>query len=281
MSRQQKLENINNRTYIHDILKSYLLGGFKWDGLPQGLTSQQLEQFITMQGLAVGFKHPDAGAIILPSVWGAPLNIYFLPNFYIAYGAGFERRVSVDDAVTFYDNSSRRGLRSLCDHTEMMLMEIVSAQKINTVHQKNPWIFAGTETEKQSLLAAIAATNENNPVFITTNSAMLNIDTAKRFFPTNVQFLGQEFEQAFRQELNQFLTVLGYDNVAIEKKERLITDEAHANDSSVMYHRMDRLRMREQACKSFNSRFGTSLSVKWVGCSDCDNTFNEKEGEIL
>lgn len=277
MGKANRIYNAQNRTYIHNMLKSYVLGGFKWDGLPEGLTSQQLEQFICMNGMACGFKHPLAGSTILPSVWGAPLNLYFLPNFYIAYGAGWEGDVSADESVAFYDNSSRRGLRSLIDHTECSLLSIVSAQKINTAHQKNPWIFIGDEDEKQSLLAALQKVDENVPAIITTKTTMSGIETAKQFYPTNVPFIAQDFQQAFRQELNSFLSVLGFDNVTIEKKERLITDEAHSNDASVMFHRLDRLRAREEAADEFNRMFGANLTVEWVGCNDCDNTADANE----
>jgi len=271
MGKATRIRNATERGYIHNFLKTYVLGGFKWEGLPYGLTSQQIEQYICCNGLAVGFNHPRAGAVVLPAVWGAPLNLYYLPNDYEVWGSGWSGRVSVDKSVAFYDNSSRRSLANLIERTDQSLRSIIDAQRLNISHQKNPWIFAGNEDEKQSLLASLQAVDENVPAFIVSKSALTSIETAKKFFPTNVPFLAQDFQQAFRQELNTFLTVLGYDNVTIEKKERLITDEAHSNDSSILFHRMDRLRMREEACEGFNKMFGMSLSVKWVGCTDCDS----------
>lgn len=280
MGRKNMRGNVDSMESIHNMLKSYVLGAFKWSGLPYGLTSQQLEQFIACRGMAVGFRHPIAGPVILPGVWGAPLNLFYLPNEYLAYGAGYETRVPTDDSVAFYDNSSRRGMGAAIAHTQQMLYSIVSAQRINTAHQRNPWIFAGDEDEKQSLLASLQKVDENVPAYITTKSALTTIDTAKRFYPFNVEYKAQDFQQAYRQELNSFLTLLGYDNIVIEKKERLISDEAHSNDSSVMYHRMDRLRARQEACDAYNKMFGRNLSVEWVGCTDCENKAEEVQANV-
>ena len=271
MSRKNRL--INNVVYnsVHNMLKSYLLGGFRWEGLPDGLTSQQMEQYITMSGMACGFNHPQAGTVILPAVWGAPLNLYYLPNNYMAYGAGWSGVVDADLSVAFYDNSSRRSLRAAMEHTEKNIYDLINSERMNISHSKNPWIFAGTEDEAKGLIANLQKVDENTPAYVVTGSELRSIETAKQFYPTNVKLDTQTYLQAIRQELNSFLTQLGYDNITIEKKERLITDEAHSNDASVMFHRADRLRAREEAAEKYNAMFNANLRVEWVGCNDCNS----------
>ena len=253
------------------MLKTYLLGGFRWEGLPDGLTSQQMEQYITISGMACGFNHPQAGTVILPAVWGAPLNLYYLPNNYMAYGAGWSGVVDADVSVAFYDNSSRRSLCAAMEHTEKNIYDLISAERMNISHSKNPWIFAGTEDEAKGLIANLQKVDENTPAYVVTGSELRSIETAKQFYPTNVKLDTQTYLQAIRQELNSFLTQLGYDNITIEKKERLITDEAHSNDASVMFHRADRLRARKEAAEKYNAMFGADLRVTWVGCNDCNS----------
>ena len=271
MSRKNRL--INNAVYnsVHNMLKTYLLGGFKWDGLPDGLTSQQMEQYITMSGMACGFNHPQAGTVILPAVWGAPLNLYYLPNNYMAYGAGWSGVVDADSSVAFYDNSSRRAMHAAMEHTEKNIYDLINSERMNISHSKNPWIFAGTEDEAKGLIANLQKVDENTPAYVVTGSELRAIETAKQFYPTNVKLDTQAYLQAIRQELNSFLTQLGYDNITIEKKERLITDEAHSNDASVMFHRADRLRAREEAAEKYNAMFGANLRVEWAGCNDCNS----------
>ena len=253
------------------MLKTYLLGGFKWEGLPDGLPSQQMEQYITMSGMACGFSHPQAGTVILPAVWGAPLNLYYLPNNYMAYGAGWSGVVDADESIAFYDNSSRRSLRAAMEHTEKNIYDLISAERVNISHSKNPWVFAGTEDEAKGLIANLQKVDENTPAYVVTGSELRSIETAKQFYPTNVKLDTQTYLQAIRQELNSFLTQLGYDNITIEKKERLITDEAHSNDASVMFHRADRLRARQEAAEKYNAMFNANLRVEWVGCNDCNS----------
>ena len=273
MSRKrQRILNDITRLSIRRQVMPYVTGAFTWENLPDGLTSEYLERFITgtLEGkhtcsMAIGFNHPVAGPVILPAYPQAQRNMYFAPDEFVAVGFGFTHDVRYSDGVLFYDNSAHHSLDELVTETVEELTNIWWSMHLNTKQQQNPWVFAGSRDEIASLDEAINSADEHNGVLRVTAGLMSSIESAKRFYPITPDFRGAELMEQYTQVLNRFLTVLGYDNVSIMKKERLITDEAHANDNAVYYNRRDRLKMREQAASEFNNKFGTNIFVRWTG----------------
>lgn len=269
MKQRQKMENLVLETGIEKFLYRLVVGRFKWDGLPYGLTSEQFERFISIDGLAVGFRHPSS-MLLLPANWAGELNIFYMPTRYFAVGQGETFDLPATDCVPFYNSSSRASVRDSFEDAVKSLKNIMQAAHSNVRHQKNPWVFAGNQDEVNSLKAAYQNAEDNYILTFVTGRTMKEIETAKRFYPFNNPFIASDLMCHYREILNNFLTILGYDNVQIEKKERLISDEAHGNDSLVKFNRMDGLRMRQDAAREYNNRFGQNIAVKWVGCDDCE-----------
>lgn len=279
MSRKSAALQLRDQDIWRNQLYNILLGRFEWDGLPEGLTSRQLELFIT-SGLAVGFEHKIVGATILPGQWAGTLNIYGLPNRYTAFGynqsmPAFD--LDADKCVPFYDNPTHRGVHPMIDETASQLSLIWGTIKLNTRQQKHPWVFGGDEDQIQSLKQAMNAVDQNQFAYFTTKANKALIEEGQLFFPTLTPYIANDLFTQFRQTLNTLLTNLGIDNMPIEKKERQLADEVHGNKSLVMYYREAATRERRKAAEDFNSKFGTSLSVKWRGCSDCGQPGEEVE----
>lgn len=285
-ARRRRYDNYVTDTAIYSSLLPYVTGGFKWEGLPEGLTSPQLERFITgtIEGtaqpcsMAVGFSHKIAGPVILPAYPNSGMTRYYMPAGYVAVAYGETIQLSEMDTIVFLDNSARHSVRQMLDDTANELKNIWHSMHMNARQQKNPWVFAGNEDEVQSLLGALDLVEENEGVIFTTRRTLDGIETAKRFFPLNPQFIGADLMTHYQQVTNRFLTSLGYDNVPIQKKERLITDEAHGNDCTVLFNRADRLRMREEACEQMNQKFGLSMSVEWIGCDGLNGGEGDEQG---
>ena len=55
--------------------------------------------------------------------------------------------------------------------------------------------------------------------------------------------------------------MLGINTLAVEKKERLITDEANANNEAIDFNIGAMLKARQDACEEINKMFGLNVSV--------------------
>ena len=76
---------------------------------------------------------------------------------------------------------------------------------------------------------------------------------------------------------NELLTLFGLNNV-IEKKERMIVDEANANNDYINRNVDLLYKNRKQACDEINEKFGLNISVKRVNNIE-EKIYNEG-GEI-
>ena len=69
----------------------------------------------------------------------------------------------------------------------------------------------------------------------------------------------------YKKEIwNEALTFLGINNIALEKKERLIKDEANSNNELINLNLQSYLAPRQIACKQFNEKFGFTGTDKEI-----------------
>lgn len=268
MSRKTRREYWDENSAIWQALSAILFGRFVWENLPDRLTSDQLERFITLwsgNGLAVGFADKTGGPLILPGYPSGEFDIYWLPRSYTVTGALYDRVIDSDYCVPFWDNPGRRSLLPITTETAAALTECWTIMSTNTRQQRNPFVFAGTKTQIETLKEAARKRAEGDEILAVTDDGMNTIETAKRFFPIKPEFLGPLMMEHYTQILNRFLTAVGIDNVPIMKRERVSTAESAANNQLILYNRGAATRMRENAAEAFNRMFGTNINVTWKG----------------
>ena len=75
------------------------------------------------------------------------------------------------------------------------------------------------------------------------------------------------------------LTFLGQNNTPVDKKERLITDEAEANNQLIDSFTDLQLQARQKACDEINAMFGLNISVEPRSTVEKPVETVEKDGE--
>src|SRR5699024_10380240 len=78
---------------------------------------------------------------------------------------------------------------------------------------------------------------------------------------TGAPFHLDKIEQDRLDTLNEFLTYFGVNNININKKERLITNEANANDELIAHNRNKMLKPRKEAAHIISELWGTDITV--------------------
>ena len=73
---------------------------------------------------------------------------------------------------------------------------------------------------------------------------------------------------------NEALQFLGINTLTTEKKERLITDEASANNEVINMNLQSFLAPRLQACKEFNEKFGLTGTDKEISVRVRSDLYN-------
>lgn len=254
---------------------------FEWGGdLPDTddgkLESFWLERYLFDAGIIAAYEDPEIGFAMLPAFQTGALDAYYRPTKYTAVGLGIQRQLDVKDCVLLYNNSARVGSWAMVMDYATRLNEITRTDLRNTKQLSFPFIFGGNEETITSLKAAITNATQDDvfSLFLTNNIAKALKDGIAGI-TTGVQYLGDNLQNHFVDVFNEAITKLGYDNVPLHKKERLITDEAQSNNAKVMFYRNDRLRARQNNLDKIYEKFGRRITVKWIGGdSNADTTMD-------
>ena len=86
--------------------KNLAINRFTWTGLPNGLTSEQMELLLIEKGQLMAFEDKMLGILILPCFGKADINVYGLPTEYNIYSENgkYNKTVSLDDGVLIKNN---------------------------------------------------------------------------------------------------------------------------------------------------------------------------------
>lgn len=124
----------------------------------------------------------------------------------------------------------------------------------NVKSQKTPIMLRGDENALLTLKNLYVKYDGNEPVIIA-DKKQLGSDIVE-VIKTDSPIVFDKLMIYKMQIWNEALTYLGINNVAVEKKERLVESEATSNNECINLNLESRLAVRKMACKEFNEYFG-------------------------
>ena len=265
---------------LYAISKQVALDLFEWDGLPEGLTTDILEEYLFSHGKVIWFEHENGLLMALPGGANGERNIYNQPTVYDVHGVNYRRQVSVDNAVRMKNNPIMLPTDMVVRYFVIKLYEVertldnhVKAHKVSKVVTANN----NTLLSVKNMLKKI---DENELNIIAGKS--FNIDDID-VLDLEIEFIGDKLADLRNDIQNQFNTFLGINNANTDKKERLITDEVNANDDAIARNLAYMFRSRREAVDSINEMFGTQITVKIAHQSTDDvddgDTLEDDEGD--
>lgn len=252
------LNNLTFRT-LYDKFRLVSMNAFEWSGLPDGILERHVEQNLFRYGKAVFYRKPDHGYMCLQAQNGGPVNAYGDPLFYWACGFGVHDRVNADKCVIIENNMLRIATDDFVMFYVNKLAEAERTMDVNVKANKTPVIVTCDDKNILSFKRLFQQVDGNVPA-IYADSGM-NID-ALQSLDLKVKFLGNELMDYKHSVEAELLTFLGINNPAVDKKERLVTDEANSNNQLIQSFCELQLEARKRACEEINSMFGLSVSVE-------------------
>ena len=252
---------LNNLTFktIYEKFKLVAVNMFEWSGLPEGIDEKYIEEYLFRYGQAIFFRDPSMSYMCLQADNGADLNVYGEPLGWWATGFNYHEYYDTDKCVIISNNKLRIPTDNFIMFYANKLYEAERTMDVNVKACKTPFIFACDDKDVLSFKQIFAKVDGNEPAVYADRG--LNLDSIQ-VFQTGVKFLGNELQDYKHTVENELLTFLGVDNVSVDKKERLITDEAEANDELIQSFGDIQLESREKACEAINEMFGLNVSVK-------------------
>ena len=148
---------------------------------------------------------------------------------------------------------------------ELFALRLYEAERtadVNIKAQKTPVLLLMDEKQRLTMENLYSQYEGNRPViFGDKNSLGENVIKA---INTQAPFIADKIIDYKKEIWNEALTFLGINNIMVDKKERLITDEANSNNELINLNLQSYLAPRQEACHQFNEKFGFTGTDKEI-----------------
>lgn len=252
---------LNDLTYrtLFDKYKLICMNEYKWENLPAGIEPRHIERWLFSNGFCCFFKRSQGSFMVLECSSDGRQNVYGDPTGYRIHGVGFQTHRQAEECVIIKNNLLALPTEAFVTHYVNKLTEAERTMDVNIKACKTPVIFACDDKDLLSFKRMFQQVDGNTPALFVDRG--LNLDSIQAFL-TGVKFMGNELMDYKRSVESDLLTFIGQDNTPVDKKERLITDEAEANNQLIQSFADLQLEAREKACKEINELFGLNITVR-------------------
>lgn len=261
------------RSYFNYMAFAEALTRVKWHGLPDSVSSRFLEQSLYAYGQAT-ITNIDgsymAQIATLYNQWDKQGNF---KDFLAQSAIGTSEFKNINNSVVIFDNLLRVSpLGLLAPLIEDSAQSMTTAS--SNLMQQRFGVFIEASKNNQNdakRLARMLGIGEAGVVGIKSqldNLAMRTINPGVEDKSTIAFDAKKEFQ-------NEIHTFLGTDYVVYEKKERLVTDEAQAQQDKINRQREFFLEPRRTACEQMNKLFHWETWVEWNSAEKEEDEINE------
>lgn len=242
-------------------LSEMAISMFEWVNLPETVDERFLELTLFGEGKVVFFNDADIGYLALQMADDGQLDVYRIPTRRRAISCtNYTKQLDNTDSVIIYNN-----VMHTASYFEMLpyarrLTELDRIIDVNVKAQKTPIAILATEKQRLAMLNLYKQYDGNEPFIFGDKNLDLNDITS---ITTGAPYIGKDLYELKTQIWNEALTTLGIVNVSIQKRERMVVDEAIQTQGSVVASRYSRLNARKQACKQINQMFGLNVDCRF------------------
>ncbi|MGM9544666.1 MAG: hypothetical protein ACI3T9_06745 [Romboutsia timonensis] len=251
---------INHTDVIYKRFLNLAINRFKWEGLPEGLSSRKLEEMLINNGKVMFFKDTNSGIFALECEGTNKYNVYNEPTVYYVHGNQYSKHVSIDDGVVMRNNSTGTGDRDDLRIFAERINEVEQTMDINLNAQKTPYIILCDEKQRLTFKNILQQVMEFKYAIFGNRETIRT--TPIEVLSTNTPYLLEQLQDHKNSLMNELLTFLGINNNNTDKKERLVVDEVNANNEFILVNIDHMLEERQLACKMINAKFGLSITVE-------------------
>lgn len=292
---------VNDLTYIDYLerFKKVALSVFEWVNLPKSMNAMWLEKCLYYNGMAGLLKDKNYGFINTNCASNGYINIYGLPTSLNCYSFDYQttrklytglkdnlseaRREYLENSecILVQNNWDRTPTASSMELFALRLYEAEQTAMINIKAQKTPVMVLVNENQRLMMENLYSQYDGNKP-FIFGDKDQLN-EGLLRAVKTDAPFIADKIMDYKKEIWNEALTFLGINNIMVDKKERLITEEANSNNELINLNLQSYLAPRQEACRQFNEKFGFTGTDKEISVrvrSDLHNIIKNAESIV-
>lgn len=248
--------------YAHykELLFEKIIDMFVYDGLPETVPADALENYILRFGLA-GVVYSQYGLVTVPAnKYGVGLYDHYEPYFKYATPLVSGNATIGLDGVIIKNNAFEMSMNEFVNRYARMLADIESSISICTSNIRRDTIATSRDEASAESYKAVELANRLGQTDVVIDSNF--IETIK-YMPISKTAGGQEVNNlitARENILKAFLQEVGVE-MANDKRERLTVSEVNSNSQLLVFNISDMLTARKNGVEAINRVFGTNIKV--------------------
>ena len=251
---------IKNYSRLYKHYKNIALNRYRWENLPDGISSKNIEKFLFETGQVFFTNDKNYGFICLPCSSAGMQNVYGEPLRFVLTGVGFSKTYDRNSGIWILDNDAMLSMRQNVEYYAYKINAIEKTMAQNLRQQKFPYIMLTTEENRLSAnIMSDQIANGKDVIFVDKDFAK-NGELGIQTLPTLAPYLLDKLQQAKIFYEKELLQILGID-CTIEKRERLLVDEINSNNEEILTNLDLGFKYREEACKLINEKYGLNVRV--------------------
>lgn len=253
--------NLNNLTFLdyYKRLRLLALSMFEWENLPDSMNARFLEKCLYIYGQAAFVYDEKLGFINLKCVPSDYLNIYEESFKYNCYSINYNKEYNLADMILVRNNLESIPTDMTIQLFARRLCECERTTDVNINAQQTPVLVLTDEKTRLTLMNVYKKYDGHEPVIYGNK----NFDPeCVKVLKTDAPYIADKLQAYKRNVWAECMAFLGINNVADEKRERLVTDEVNANNQMIELSAEIMLLTRQKACEEFNKKFNQNISVR-------------------
>lgn len=262
---------------LNDYWESLAINIFEWkreSGKPltelsEGLTSQQIEQWLYESGRAIFVNDKTLGYLCLQVQDSNKRNVYNKAINFKAIGLNYVKDYSIDNAVIIKNNCLAKATKDFVNYYVHKMADIELTKDLQRNAHKTPLVLETTEDTLLTAKNIFKKIRANEPV-IFKNKTKGEGDVGVNVLNTNNTYINDKLEDDYHNYEARILTILGLDNYCEDKHERVQSAEVESQQEFIISSFRASLRERQQACEKINKMFGLDLYVDYVKADEIE-----------
>lgn len=280
---------LNTETYIDYLsrFRKICLSMFEWENLPPSMDRDWLEICLFEKGSAAFLYDKKYGYINTNCASSGKLNIYHNPTQLNCYSFDYQttrllysglnnNKEDTKEAILVKNNIDMTPTLPSMELFAYRLYEADRTCDVNIKLQKIPLLILCDEKQRLMVENLLNQINGNYHTVIGNKSNLSDIKIEA--IKTDVPYIADKIIEYKKEIWNEALTFLGINNLMLDKKERLVADEANSNNELINLNLLGFLNTRKKACEQFRKKFGIDINVKVS--SDLHNIIKQEESIV-